>query len=295
MSINTTVIEQKQRQLKQFIEQVLAPETAVIGVVGIGAVVDGQVQPDSDINFVAFLNPLDHFIVPAEAIWQPENNTFYSIYDDTVEGIAFNCLRLDWSEWQNEAFVWPEAMKAELQQGWIAYDPNKRLAQLIASRIHYREDIRLARLDDSLIQLDSYLAENKPEKSWQIMGPLLAHARLHTAYDYLIQALFAYNRCWRPQRNRETAMLLTLSWIPSDFVDQCLIAMNAPALDYEGYMTRVNILQTLFKKLIEALINSGDYSYTPVDQALIRRLDEPGRSWNLSEWNKFRRVRALSQ
>jgi hypothetical protein len=38
----------------------------------------------------------------------------------------------------------------------------------------------------------------------------------------------------------------------------------------------------------------GDYSNTPIDQAFIRSSEEPGRAWNIDEWNKFRRARLLT-
>ena len=44
---------------------------------------------------------------------------------------------------------------------------------------------------------------------------------------------------------------------------------------------------------LNQLIANGDYSHAPVDQAFMRLHEEPGRSWNIEEWNKFRNARKL--
>jgi hypothetical protein len=51
----------------------------------------------------------------------------------------------------------------------------------------------------------------------------------------------------------------------------------------------------LFHELLDQVVANGDYSYAPVDQAFIRSSEEPGRAWNMAEWNKFRRARLLSR
>ena len=126
-----------------------------------------------------------------------------------------------------------------------------------------------------------------------MLGPTIALDQLEAAYNYLVQALFAYNHQWRPWRNREMQILLRLPWLPDDFANRALIAANTPNLEYDGYIIRVNMLRDLFNELLSQLIAAGDYSRTPIDQAFIRSHEEPGRAWNMVEWNKFREARKL--
>lgn len=295
----TPSTEQKRDQFKQFIQKVLAPETAVKGVVGIGSMATGRMRPDSDIDAIIFLDPFDFHVVPAEAIWEPETDTFHSIFVDNEylqkHGLQVDFLRLDWRKWSAPVFNWPEPRKAELSQGWIAFDRTGRLQEVIATHTAYDYDTRLKRLDEAIIWLDQHLNWDKPQERWQTLGPLLAHDRLHAAFHYLVDGLFAFNSVWRPWRNREMDAVLQLAWLPDDFSERAIIAANAPNLEYAGYETRVEALQALFADLLEQAVESGDYTHVPVDQAFIRQSEEPGRAWNMEEWNKFRTVRRMSE
>ena len=288
----TPETEQKRKQLQQFIEEVLAPETAVKGVVAIGSMATGHMTAHSDIDAIIFLDPFDLYIVPAEAIWRPEDNTFHSIFNEEIVGIPLDFARLNWPQWADPEFEWPEGRRAELSLGWIAYDPQGEVAQLIAQRTTYPDDLRLARLDEAIVWLDQHL-NWKAKSAWEKLGPVIAHDRLEAAYDYLAQALFAVNRQWRIWRNREMQTLLKLPWLPEDFADRVLIAANAPDLEYDGYVARFEMLCDLFNDLLSHLIMNGDYSNTPIDQAFIRSSDEPGRAWNMDEWSRFHQVRML--
>lgn len=269
-------------------------DTAVKGVVAIGSMATGHMTPQSDIDAIIFLDPFDYYVVPAEAIWQPQEDTFYSIFDENIEGIPVDFARLNWQQWSDPDFAWPEGRQAELSQGWIAYDPDGAVQRLISQRTAYPEDLRLARLDEAIVWLDQHLNNEKPQQVWQLLGPAIAHDRLEAAYHYLVQALFAYNRRWQPWRNRQMQSLLTLDWLPPDFAERVLTAVNAPNLENDGYMVRVQALRDLFSDLLAQLVSNGDYSNTPIDQAFIRSSEEPGRAWNMDEWNKFRRARMLA-
>lgn len=289
----TPATEEKRAQLKEFIEQVLEPEPAVRAVVGIGSIATGHMRPESDIDAVVFLDPLDLYIVPAEAIWRVEDRTFHSIFSEEVRGIQLDFTRLDWGQWSDPDFEWPEGDRAELSHGWVAYDPSGEAWQLIARRTVYPDDLRLARLDKAIMMLDQHLAGNKPQQVWEILGPAIAHDRLEAAYGHLVGALFALNRQWRIWRDREMQVLLTLPWLPEGFAENVLVAANAPGLDEGGYVARTEMLKTLYGDLLDELISRGDYSATPVDQAFIRSYEEPGRSWNMEEWTKFHKARQI--
>ncbi len=288
----TPETEEKRQQFQYFVEKVLAPETAVKGVIAIGSMASGHMTADSDCDAIIFLDPFDLYIVPAEAIWRPADDTFHSIFNENIKGLPVDFARLNWQQWRDPDFEWPEGRRAELSAGWIVHDPSGETAQLIAQRTTYPDDLRLARLDEAIVWLDQHL-NWKPITAWEKLGPAIAFDRLEAAYDYLVQALFAYNRQWRGWRNREMQMLLNLPWLPDDFANRVIIAANAPSLDHDGYMARTTALRDLFNELLSQLIANGDYSNTPIDQAFIRSSEEPGRAWNMVEWNKFRQARQL--
>lgn len=291
----TPATKEKRQQLQDFIEKVLASEEAVRGVVGIGSLASGHMHPDSDIDAVIFLDPYDLFIVPAESIWDPADGSFHSIFEERhfPGGLQLDFARHNLVQWSDSAFTWSEGNRAELSTGWIAYDPTGDITALIAQKTAYDEEIRQQRLDEALIWLDQHLTGKDPQKSWQTYGAAIALDRLSAAYSYLVQALFAYNRRWQSWRNREMQALLQLPWLPSDFEDKVLTAANAPSLNKEGYLAQAAMLNELFQQLLAKLIETGDYSAMPVDQAFIRYHEEIGRAWNMEEWNRFHKLRQL--
>ncbi len=289
----TPATQEKRAQFLHFLEKVLRPETAVQAAVGIGSIATGRMRPDSDIDIILFLDPYDLYIVPAEAIWQEADDSFHSIFskDEAIQqGLQLDFMRYSWQQWRNPAFVWPEERLSELANGWIAYDRHGEVTQQIHQRSTYPDELRQKRLDEAITWLDQHLGWDSPQKNWEALGPTIAHDRLQAAYHYLVDGLFAYNRRWRIWRNRQMSGLLQLPWLPEGLVDDILFVANAPSLDHTGYMARVDKLTFYFEAFQQQLIADGDY-HKPVDEAFIRSSEEPGRAWNMAEWNVRRQER----
>ncbi|MEW5872943.1 MAG: hypothetical protein AB1894_27030 [Chloroflexota bacterium] len=287
---------QKRRELSTFIERQLAHEPAVQAVIGIGSLASGLARPDSDIDAILFLEPFDAYIVPAEFKWRSADGSFHSIFAGDIppgDCLNFDFVRLDLAQWADLAYEWPEARRAELSQGWMAFDRTGRVAELIAARTTYSDEVRIAKLDDAITWLDQHLSEDGPQVRWESLGPAIAHDRLQAAYEYLAQALFAYNRTWRPWRNREMSVLLTLPWLPQGFPERVLGALCAPSPGYRGYMARAQALLGLFHDLLARLSADGVYGEDCIGEAFIRSHEEPGRAWNMAEWNLKHKERTV--
>jgi predicted nucleotidyltransferase len=284
----TAATVQKRQELTIFIERELEPNPAVQAVIGVGSVASGLARPDSDIDAIIFLDPFDPYIVPAEFKWRPSDGSFHSIFSQELgleACLQFDFARLDLDQWADPSCQWPEGRCAELHDGWLAFDRTGRVAQLIVMCTTYSDEIRTAKLDEAITWLDQHLSADRPQRRWDSLGPVIAHDRLQAAYGYLVQALFAYNRRWRPWRNREMSSLLALSWLPEGFGDRVLDALNAPAPDHAGYLARVEALRALFQELTGRLVADGEYGDDIVSEAFIRSHGEPGRAWNMDEWN----------
>lgn len=285
----TSATVQKRQDLLHFIERELESVPAVQGVIGIGSIASGLARPDSDIDAIIFLEPFDWHIVPAEFKWCPADGTFHSIFSQKptqAQCLEFDFARLDLAEWAASTYHWPEGRCAEMRDGWLAYDRSGRVSALIQARTAYADDIRMEKLDEALTWLDQLLMDDRPQRSWQSLGPVIAHDRLQAAYDYLSQALFAYNMRWRPWRNREMSSLLALPWLPNIFADQIIEFMNPGASNYDGYLSRVQVMRSCFQAILDRVIEDGVYSVDAISEAFIRSHDEPGRAWNMDEWNR---------
>jgi hypothetical protein len=281
---------EKRRAFTSFVEEALAPYPAVQGVVGIGSIATGRARPESDIDAVVFLDPFDPYIVPAEAFWRRADGSFHSIFSDAAkheaDGLFLDMQRFDLRQWADPAFTWPEGRLAELGEGWLVFDRGGAIERLTGQRLAYPDSVRLARLDDAVTWMDQNLRPGKPERVWERLGPAIAHDRLHASYDYMIQALFALNWRWRPWRNREMSYLLALPWLPERFDQRVLTAMNAPSLEWPGYIERVKSLRQLFGDLLTRLSDEGVYTEDPIGEAFVRSHPEIGRAWNMDAWNR---------
>ena len=278
--------KRKRTELSRFIQQEVIPETSVQGVVVIGSVAKGIARADSDIDAVLFLKPFDLYAIPAEFKWRFDDRSFHGIFREVENSIQLDCKRLDLQEWSKAAHVWPESLCAELSEGWLAFDRHDQIRKLILERTCFSDEIRQERLDDAIVRLDWLLNNATTERTWETLGAAVAHYRLHSAYDYLVQALFAYNRRWRTWHSREISDLLNLSWLPGQFDEQLLLATNALSLSKDGYQERVTLLQQFFNELVTRCQQDRTYGGDAVSEAFIRQHDEPGRNWNMDEWNK---------
>ena len=63
-------------------------------------------------------------------------------------------------------------------------------------------------------------------------------------------------------------------------------ALNAPGLDRAGYDQRVMALRSLSSDVRAKCIREGIYKDDAIGEAFIRSNQEPGRSWNMDEWNR---------
>lgn len=293
----TPATELKRNQLLHFIGRKMESESAVKGVVAVGSIGTGTAHEDSDIDAVVFLDPYDLYVVPAEAIWRETDDTFHSIFtsDDLLlrNGLQVDFNRLDFKKWVDPDFTWAEPMRAEIANGWVAFDRTGEVERLIKDRTLYDDTTRLLRLDEAIVWLDQLLNEGEPDRVWHTYGSMLAHDRLNAAYDYLVQMMFAYNKKWRTWKTREMTALLQLPWHPKSFKENGLSAIVAMSADYEGYKGRAHVMSSMFDEILKQLVSDGTYQDgNPVSEAFIRSHGEPGRAWNIHAWMKKHRDRA---
>ena len=279
--------QQKRRELSKFIHQIVEPDLAIQGIIVIGSVAKGIARSDSDIDAVVFLDPYDLYAVPAESKWESETGIFQGISRHAPNALQLDFKRVSLVEWSKPDFTWSDTLCAELSEGWLAYDRHNEIGPLVSQRTKYTDENRQERLDGGLIMLDWLIKPSTADRTWETLGPTVAHSRLHSAFDYLVQALFAYNRRWRTLPSRELTDLLALDWLPEEFEENLLQAANALSADFEGYQQRLAVLNRFFNGLILRCQQDGLYGADPISEAFIRQNSEPGRDWNMDEWNRL--------
>ncbi|QDP95318.1 hypothetical protein FOE78_04785 [Microlunatus elymi] len=235
------------------------------------------------------MDPLDLYLAPAEFVWRPADNTYHSIFSDDPEldrvGIQLDLHRYDLAQWRSPDFDWPEPQRAELAGGWITYDPTGEIKDLIADRTSMSDQQRLAILDASLNQAFALIPDDDAEGHWNMLGGPEAFDRLQAGYQELARALFAYHRKWRPWRSRELRGLQDLTWLPTGFRDNAAELLTASGHDFTAYRRRAAALRAAFNALIARLQADGTYGDDPDNESFLRIYDEPGRAWNMDDWN----------
>lgn len=288
----------KRDQLLDYTLAHLAPHDAVRGVVAIGSVATGLARPDSDIDAVIFLDPFDLYITPAESIWRPADDTYHSIFADNAglerDGIQLDLHRLDMALWRSPDHEWPEPRRAELADGWIVFDRTGEVEQLIRQRTAMSQHARSAILDDVLVQVSGLIPED-PAWSWDALGSVEALDRLQAAYEALAHGWFAYNGRWRPWRSRSLRGLQRLRALPTSFTSAPAEAVHARGDTFDAYERRGRVLRAMLDELLQRLQGDGAYGADPISEAFMRINDEPGRAWNMDEWNLRRRARRQGQ
>lgn len=280
------ITEQKRADLAHYIQHELDDDPAVMGIVVIGSVAKGTARADSDIDAFIFLDPFDLYAVPAEAKWDPTTNSYHSIMDHVENGIQLDFKRVSWKTWSDPEYLWPESICAELSEGWVAFDRFGQVQPLINAKTDYSDPVRQQKLDDAINHLSWLLSEANTGRPYDTLGSTAAHYRLHSAFDYLVQALFAFNRRWRTLRSRELTDLISLPWLPTRFKHDLFVAMNASAADKNSYEHRVSILKRFFDELVAKCQQDQIYGDNPLDEAFIRQHEEPGRGWNMVDWEQ---------
>ena len=106
-----------------------------------------------------------------------------------------------------------------------------------------------------------------------------------------MQALLPYNRRWRTFRSRELSDLLNLPWLPEEFEEQLLLMTNALSGTPKNYQKRATALRHCFDELVAKCRQDGLYGENAISEAFIRQHDEPGRDWNMVEWNQNHKER----
>jgi hypothetical protein len=77
-----------------------------------------------------------------------------------------------------------------------------------------------------------------------------------------------------------------LRWLPGEFEAQLLKLTNALIENKQGYLARAKSLKYCYEEVVAVCQQDGIYGKNAVDEAFIRLHDEPGRDWNMGDWNK---------
>jgi hypothetical protein len=151
--MKTSPSQYKLRQLELFVSRICEPEECIQAVMAIGSVAAGRAGPESDIDAIIFMDPLDLYAVPAESVWSPDDGSFHGIFSPEArhsDSVQLDLLRLDLGLWQATGYEWPEPRLAELASGKVVFDRHGAVGALIQKRSHYAEKTQRQKLYEAV-------------------------------------------------------------------------------------------------------------------------------------------------
>lgn len=274
----------KREAFLTFIERHVAPHAAIKAVVVYGSVADGTAVASSDVDALVLMDPLDPWLVPAEAIWNPADDSFRSIFSDQPMGpgeLQVDLTRVPWPEWSAPDFRCPPQLRAKLDVTWVAHQREGIDVEALMERVVAMSPRQQQRLLDAALLAGDGLTDD-PEELWQ-RDELEALDALNAQWEALLRLLYAVNQTWFPYRARAVRNLARLAWragLEGETLRSCLAA---PA-DRQGFLDRASALNLVRQRVVARLSDDPRYGQDPVFAAFLRQHDEPGRAWNMDEW-----------
>lgn len=276
-------------RFEAFVRSQLADQPQVAAVVLVGSVATGMARPDSDVDAYLFLDPFDPWLVPAESIWRERDDTFHSIFSDEPgldeEGLQLDLHRIDLADWACGEPV-SEAVLAELSDGVTVFDRGD-VEELVTERLLMSPEQRRERIDRALIEAGALIPDD-PDGTWAVLGPAEASDRPQAGVEALARVVLAEQCRWEPFRGRLQRVLARCAWRPRAVGagwEQVLVGTGAGQASHRD---RALVLRRALTEVIDRLATQPDWQSDPVSRAFRRVHDEPGRAWNLEEWNARR-------
>ncbi len=169
------LLEKANRIANDFAGQYVLDE--VVGIAFLGAVARGYFDSSADIDVAVFKKRGSQ--VPFAGQFQH------------VEGIEVHCHLADYEE--EAAAAWNMAKRWTFSQARLFYDPQGRIAELIADKVPLRPEERKWLLMSGLCLSEWYI--NRLSQLWVERGNVAsAHHMFATGLDYFLDMLFAWNR-----------------------------------------------------------------------------------------------------
>jgi predicted nucleotidyltransferase len=273
------------RLTRLFVERKLEPWPEFLAALVVGSVANGEGRPDSDVDCIFIFRRLDERVVPAEFVWQPETDKFFTIFDAEADQIGAVQIDAGSKRVALDEFLaadWEEDLKHELSQAIVLFDRDNSVMPRIAEKLHYPDEFRVERVAVLTTAIEQSL-ETWRLQSWITRGGLMcAHEQLSAAFEDVLKLLHAVNRAWLPWRYRWLISALKLPWLPVDFASRAQDAYRNGNLTDADLWRRQAILLQLLEDIRDYL--KADASLALPANAFAQAHRDLGYAHNFEAW-----------
>jgi len=239
------LLAKAKRVAKEFAQQYIGDD--MVGIVFLGAIVRGYFDHASDIDIALFKKANSQLALP---------NQFFK-----VEGLDLHCHVADYES--ELAAPWAMAKRWTYAQSEIDYDPDGKLAQLIAEKVPLQVAERKWLLMSGLALSDWYI--NDLSQLWVTRGNLIsAHHMFNEGLDYFLQLLFALNHELVADVKWRYALAERLRQLPANFQEQMQATMLLHVFSSAELERRRAAFRPMWRELLPLVEQAVQLSYAEI-------------------------------
>jgi len=243
-----------------FVER-LKNKKEVEGIVLLGGLgVRNFLDKHSDVDIAVFVNYQDHELKLPPA-WLPRFDFHVKLPKpiEGIEDIEFNVHQQILSaELDHE---WDEGKKEAYSRGNVVYDRRGFLTKFLEDKLAYSAEERQRKLIEIIGQLPWY-SEINPRRQIERGFIHNAHDLLNQTGEMIVEALFLFNRRYRPHKKWRLETSFRLPWVPRKYEVYMKEALLIKDYTPEDIERRIVVFKQLIAPLQEQLIANDDI---PVD------------------------------
>jgi hypothetical protein len=189
--------------------------------------------------------------------WLP-NFEFDVFYGKNLSQVQFNIRQLDIEI--EKIIPWNDAKTQALSNGYIVFDRNYSLKELLISKTALNQDELINRLIKYYVQIPPMCLIN-PQKQRKRGHILLSHSILNDAIELLVDTLFIINNEFIPHYKWKFNIVQGLQYLPENFVfnlQECMKLIEFDEADVNRRFATINSIASELMLVIESRLNLSE-------------------------------------
>ena len=222
---------------------------SVVGIVFLGAIVRGYFDPSADIDIAIFKRQASGIVIP---------NKFFKI-----EGLEVHVWL---SDYEDECLApWDMAKRWTFSQGQIDYDPQGKIAGLLAEKVPLKPEEKKWELMAGLALSEWYV--NRLTRLWVARGNLTsAHHMVAQGLNYFFDMLFALNNELAADMKWRYYCVEKLKRLPAHFQERVRETMLLHAFSLEELDRRQIAFMEMWREMLPIVEQEVQMSYAEISE-----------------------------
>ncbi len=246
-SSDTALLAKATRVAEAFAQQHVSDE--IVGIVFLGAIARGYFDHAADIDIAIFKKQTAELSLPSQFL--------------KVEGLEVHCHLADYES--ELTTPWNMAKRWTYSQGKIHYDPEGKIAQLLAEKVPLQPEERKWLLMSGLTLSEWYI--NRLTQLWVERGNLIsAHHMFDEGLNHFFNMLFAHNNQLVADVKWRYYCVERLILLPANFQDRMKDTMLLRSFSIEELERRKAAFMDMWQEMLPIIEQEVQMSYDEILQ-----------------------------